>query len=154
MKADILRFAEAPSDLDPDSDSEFAIVPSGARGQGKGKGKAQTIAFEEELEEDGAPTVGVKVLGDGEESGDDDHSDDESSDGEGGETSGKSPEIILELAYIRDATLFDRDARTRRGKGRVELRELTGVLLLFFVSFVLPLFFVCYAISVHFFAEQ
>jgi hypothetical protein len=37
-----------------------------------------------------------------------------------------TPEKVLELAYIRDPKLFDRDAQTRRSKGRDELKRQTG----------------------------
>jgi activating signal cointegrator complex subunit 2 len=60
----------------------------------------------------------VKVLGDGE------GSDEEGA--EGGTESRLSPETILELAYIRDPKLFERDAQTRRGKARSELKAQTG----------------------------
>jgi hypothetical protein len=40
----------------------------------------------------------------------------------------KDVETILELAYLRDQTLFERDANTRRGSGREELRKATGAL--------------------------
>ena len=41
----------------------------------------------------------------------------------------KGPEIICELAYIRDPKLFDRDAQTRRSKARAELKTQTGIYL-------------------------
>ena len=40
------------------------------------------------------------------------------------------PETILELAYIRDPKLFDRDAQTRRSRGRQDLKSQTGACLL------------------------
>ncbi|KAF9234263.1 hypothetical protein BU15DRAFT_79219 [Melanogaster broomeanus] len=36
------------------------------------------------------------------------------------------PETILELAYIRDSKLFDRNAQTRRSKARADLKAQTG----------------------------
>jgi activating signal cointegrator complex subunit 2 len=136
MKADILRRAEAISDSD--SDEEEAIFsPAVHRGAGKGR----TVAFEEELDDDGVDGGGggaslavagrVKVLGDGEESGGDEDEEDENEEEGDGEEGKQTPETILELAYIRDPGLFDRDAQTRRGKGRVELRGLTGTGILF-----------------------
>jgi activating signal cointegrator complex subunit 2 len=64
----------------------------------------------------------IRLLGDGE-------SDTDSS--ESNESSGAGPkpldaETIIEQAYLRDASVFDWNANTRRGKGRVELRNLTG----------------------------
>jgi activating signal cointegrator complex subunit 2 len=127
MKADILRRAEAISD----SDSEDSPALTG---------KGRTVAFEEELDDDddgGAAGLsgGVKVLGGGEDSsGEEDEDEDPEGGGEaaglgvkerGGEQ--ERLETILELAYIRDPRLFDRDAQTRRGKGRVELRGVTGM---------------------------
>jgi len=38
----------------------------------------------------------------------------------------QSLETILELAYIRDPKLFDRDAQTRRSKTRSDLKAQTG----------------------------
>lgn len=38
----------------------------------------------------------------------------------------RSPETTLELAYIRDPKLFDRDASTRRSKARADLKAQTG----------------------------
>ncbi|KAF8240659.1 hypothetical protein L208DRAFT_1514844 [Tricholoma matsutake] len=67
----------------------------------------------------------VKIEGDGEESEDREEDEEE---GEGVETVSKTetPETILELAYIWDPKLFDRDAGTRRSKAREELRVQTG----------------------------
>lgn len=113
MKADILRRAEEASYSDEEDEGK-------------------DLAFEDELEEIDAAAV-VKVGGDGEESGDDD----EEGEGDGtgvGESSGKgkerektNPETILEMAYIQDAKVFERDAATRRGKDRVALRAQTGM---------------------------
>ncbi|EIM92125.1 uncharacterized protein STEHIDRAFT_143565 [Stereum hirsutum FP-91666 SS1] len=112
MKADILRRAEEANYSDEEEEGK-------------------DVAFEEELDyiDTGAA---VKVGGDGEESGEED----EEGEGDGvgaGESSGKgkerekaNPETILEMAYIRDAKVFERDAATRRGKDRVALRAQTG----------------------------
>lgn len=37
-----------------------------------------------------------------------------------------TPETILELAYIQNPKVFDRDAETRRSKARATLRARTG----------------------------
>lgn len=114
MKADILRRAEEASYSDEEDGGK-------------------DVAFVEELDE--IDTVAaVKVGGDGEESDEDDEEGEGDGAGTGtGETSGKgkerekaNPETILEMAYIQDAKVFERDAATRRGKDRVALRAQTG----------------------------
>lgn len=102
MKAEILRLAEAMS---ADSDEE----EGGARA-------LDVLDLDDNLDEAGVSTV--RVLGDGEDSGDE----------EGSEERGEpiKPETMLELAYIRDPKLFDRDAQTRRSKPRADLKQQTG----------------------------
>ncbi|RDB30021.1 CUE domain-containing protein 3 [Hypsizygus marmoreus] len=105
MKADILRRAEEISD-----DEEL----SGDAEDTKPKPKGSDLAFDDA---DEAPAV--TIGGDGE------------SDSEGGEDAEQQPqpqniETILELAYIRDPKVFDRDSATRREKARAELKERTG----------------------------
>lgn len=110
MKADILRRAEAMSDSEEEDDT----VPSG-------KSKGVNVAVPDELDE--LDELGGVKVRDGEPSED-----------EGSETDGENdgvatpatPETILELAYIRDPKLFERDAQTRRSKGRQELKAQTG----------------------------
>ncbi|KAI0266078.1 hypothetical protein BC834DRAFT_1041334 [Gloeopeniophorella convolvens] len=111
MKADILRRAEAPSD-DEDEDADALAIFGGAR---KGKGRAREVAFDDELDELGA----VRVAGDGEESSEG-GSEDEGDEGAPG------PETLVELAYIADPKVFERDAATRRSKERAALRAQTG----------------------------
>ena len=128
MKADILRRAEeaALADEDDDLDSFGDYTAS------KSKAKGLDVAFEEELD-DAAEGDTVKVR-DGDESeldGPDgasasDREGDDDDDGATGEAQKQSPETILELAYLRDAKLFERDGQTRRSKARVALREQTG----------------------------
>ncbi|KAJ7266903.1 hypothetical protein B0H12DRAFT_1010510 [Mycena haematopus] len=108
MKADILRRAEEISD---DEEDEGEI-----EGKSGAKGKAKEPVDDGDLDLDGAH---VKVAGDGEESGGED------GDGEEDEEA-LGPETICELAYIRDPKLFDRDAQTRRGKPRADLKAQTG----------------------------
>ena len=120
MKADILRLAEEAAYEDDEEDAE------GGR----------DVAFEDELGDDS----GVKVR-DGEGSDDDDDSGAENAEIKPvrwfhyarlmtsltcEQTTPAAPETILELAYIRDPKLFDRDAQTRRSKGRAELKTQTG----------------------------
>ncbi|GLB42322.1 putative CUE domain protein [Lyophyllum shimeji] len=105
MKADILRRAEAISD-DEEVEDDDAM---------KGK-KGLVLAFDDE-DEAGAGG-GLKIGGDGEESDVDE--------GEVEDAKPQSPETILELAYLRDPKLFDRDAQTRRSKARSELKAQTG----------------------------
>jgi activating signal cointegrator complex subunit 2 len=101
MKADILRRAEEMSDSD----------------EGDGDAGQRTLAFEED-----DPAVNtVAIPRDGEES-----TSGSGSENEEGGTTKANPETILELAYIRDPTLFDRDAQTRRGKGWEQLKGATG----------------------------
>jgi len=118
MKADILRRAEAISDEDED------ISPDTE------KGGQVTVAYEEELDLGGPDRL--KVAGDGEESseGEGDDGEGEGEGNEGRDSDGKvqnqTPETILELAYIRDPRLFERDAQTRRAKSRADLKAQTG----------------------------
>ncbi|KIP06461.1 hypothetical protein PHLGIDRAFT_459334 [Phlebiopsis gigantea 11061_1 CR5-6] len=109
MKADILRRAEAMSD----EEDEENVTANG------GKASGVDIAFEDELDAEG----GVRVR-DGQPS--EDEGDQEiDGDDEEAKTPAK-PETILELAYIRDPKLFDRDAQTRRSKARQDLKSQTG----------------------------
>lgn len=115
MKADILRRAEEVNYSDEENEW-------------------RDIAFEEEL--DGIDvSAAVKVGGDGEESDEDDEEGEgvESTEisGKGKEREKASPETLLEMVYIRDPKVFERDAATRRGKERVALRAQTGMLSLF-----------------------
>ncbi|KAG6852902.1 hypothetical protein C0991_008271 [Blastosporella zonata] len=110
MKADILRRAEAISDDEEDEESEE--FPAS-------KSKGLSLAFDED--EEGGATV--KIGGDGEESGDSDTEDEE---GDGLPEKTQDAETILELAYIRDPKLFDRDMQTRRSKARADLKAQTG----------------------------
>ncbi|KAG9313424.1 hypothetical protein JVU11DRAFT_5745 [Chiua virens] len=102
MKAEILQLTEAMS---VDSDEE------------SGRPRAlDVIDLDDDLDEPGASTV--RVLGDGEDSGD-----------EEGDERGVDPikpETVLERAYLRDPKLFDRDAQTRRSKQRSDLKQQTG----------------------------
>ncbi|KAL0946603.1 hypothetical protein HGRIS_012802 [Hohenbuehelia grisea] len=114
VKADILRRAEAMSS-DEDEEDEGAVT-------GNGKPKAIIVAYEDELEGLDSP---VKVIGDGEASSDSDEDDGEA-DGQD-EKQKQGPETILELAYIQDPNLFNRDAATRRSKARADLKACTGL---------------------------
>jgi activating signal cointegrator complex subunit 2 len=101
MKADILRRAEEMSDDDEEAEDD--------------------VPYDVEIEEGGA----IKIGGDGEESGEDVLDEIE-------EKSPSTPlnvETVLELAYIRDPKLFDRDSSTRKSKAREELRKQTGIYL-------------------------
>ncbi|KAJ7073533.1 hypothetical protein B0H15DRAFT_792719 [Mycena belliarum] len=110
MKADILRRAEEISD-DEEEDGEDT-------GNLGGKGKRKEPAEDGDLDLD-AVHGHVKVAGDGEDS------DAEDGDAEEDEEV-MSPETVCELVYIRDPKLFDRDAQTRRGKARADLKAQTG----------------------------
>lgn len=98
MKLEITRLAEAMSE---ESDEEES-----------GKRRAlDVIDLDDDLDKAGSGTV--KIVGDGEDSGDE-------------EADTIKPETILELAYIRDPKLFDRDAETRRSKARADLKRQSG----------------------------
>ncbi|KAG7448785.1 uncharacterized protein BT62DRAFT_979672 [Guyanagaster necrorhizus] len=99
MKADILRRAEEISDEEEDE--------AGTTG----------VFDEEDLEST------VKVGGDGEESDEDDA---EGVDVIEAAPAKQLPETILELVYIQDPKQFDRDANTRRSRGRADLKVQTG----------------------------
>ena len=114
MKADILRRAEAISDDDEDemSDSYGQVANTG------NKDKSKLIEI---FDDDDAGLVNnIRIVGDGEES-------DIDSDEEDEEEQAKSPEMILELAYLRDSRVFERDAVTRRSKARTDLKTQTGI---------------------------
>jgi len=117
MKADILRRAEALSTDEEDEEYDEPKL--------KGKGK---ISFPPDMDvgpdEDDEIPVPLRVAGDGEDSGDENDDDDEEAEEEGPQP----PETIVELAYLRDPKLFDRDAATRRSKARADLRAQTGKL--------------------------
>ncbi|KAG0697583.1 hypothetical protein DFH29DRAFT_984206 [Suillus ampliporus] len=100
MKADILRRAEAMSDGEEEEDG----------------------AKRAEVDDDIDFGDEVKVIGDGEASseGEDDGDEEEAP------PLKPNTETILELAYIRDAELFNRDANTRRSKARSDLKAQTG----------------------------
>ncbi|KAJ3848772.1 hypothetical protein EV368DRAFT_48655 [Lentinula lateritia] len=106
MKADILRRVEEFSSSEDEDEDEGKYID----------------ADDDPL----APTVAnkIKIVGDGEDS--------DSSDSEGGHNDDTdqpaklSPETILELAYIENAKLFDRDSATRGSQARKDLKEKTG----------------------------
>ncbi|TFK73503.1 hypothetical protein BDN72DRAFT_834632 [Pluteus cervinus] len=122
MKADILRRAEEISSDEEEEDTGWAQAP-GIAGEpsAAGKGRAPASSFDDD-DEDGPGVARVRVLGDGEESSDED----EEELSEARQAKPLSVETILELAYIRDPNDFNRDAQTRRGRARIELREKTG----------------------------
>ena len=118
MKADILRRAEAISDDDEDEMSD-------SHGQGANtgyKGKSKLIFIPDD--DDVGLVNNVRIVGDGEES---DVDSDEEDDGE----QSKSSEMILELAYMRDPKVFERDAVTRRSKARTDLKNQTGMVVFY-----------------------
>ncbi|KAH7886936.1 hypothetical protein F5I97DRAFT_2019936 [Phlebopus sp. FC_14] len=103
MKADILRRTE---NMSIDSDDE----------EGGQQRSPDVMYLDDDFDTGGRD---ARVIGDGETSGDE----------QGGEEKGPeppTPETVLELAYIRDPKLFDRDAETRRSKVRSELKAQTG----------------------------
>jgi activating signal cointegrator complex subunit 2 len=114
MKTDILRRVEEPSDSEDEEVNIFGI----AGGRPKGKSKMREVAFDDELEDVGS----VHVAGDGEESSADDDDDVDERD----EEPEMTPQAIVELAYIDNPKVFERNAATRRSKERAVLRARTG----------------------------
>ena len=107
VKTDILRRAEAPSDEEDEEVDIFGFASDHA------KRKVREIAFDDDLED----ISSVRVTGDGEESSADEYEDEEPD---------TSPQAILELAYITNPKVFERDAATRRSKERAALRAQSG----------------------------
>ncbi|KAJ7634761.1 hypothetical protein FB45DRAFT_790113 [Roridomyces roridus] len=103
MKAEILRIAEEISD-DEEEEAEEQV------------GKKKAPPEDGDLDTDGE-AIRLKIAGDGEESGGEDGDPEEES---------ITAQTICELAYLRDPKLFDRDAQTRRGKARADLKAQTG----------------------------
>lgn len=121
MKADILRRAEAISDDDEDEMNDS--YGQGANTDNKGKNKLIEI-----FDDDDAGLVNnANIVGDGEGS-------DVDSDEEDDEEQAKSPEIILELVYLRDPKVFERDAVTRRSKARTDLKTQTGIVVFYIIA--------------------
>lgn len=116
MKTDILRRAEAPSDSE---DEEVNIFGVASGHHAKGKGKVREVAFDDDDLED---VSRVRVAGDGEESSEDEDEDERDEEHE------TNPQTIVELAYIANPKVFERDAATRRSKERAALRAQTGAL--------------------------
>ena len=48
----------------------------------------------------------------------------------------KGPETILELAYLQDPKLFNRDGETRRSKARADLKAQTGIYMVFTLLYI------------------
>ncbi|KAI9438642.1 hypothetical protein H4582DRAFT_1852413 [Lactarius indigo] len=111
MKAGILRRVEEPSD----SEEEVIDMFGFAGDRTKGRGKVREVAFDDELDN----ISGVRIAGDGEESSEDEDEDE-------GEEAEPSIESILELAYMTNPKVFERDAATRRSKERAVLCAQTG----------------------------
>lgn len=116
MKADILRRAqEVSSDEEEDDTGKGPKPPTGRDGGSDTDTENEVIRG----------TINkVTIGGDGEDT-------DESNDDEPAPTkeqSNKPPsmEMILELAYIKDPSLFERDMKTRRSKARQDLKAQTG----------------------------
>jgi activating signal cointegrator complex subunit 2 len=115
MKTDILRRVEAPSDSEGEEVNFFGVTSDH---HAKGRSKVRVVAFDDDLED----VSSVRVAGDGEESSEDE---DEEERDEEHET---NPQTIVELAYIANPKVFERDAATRRSKERAALRAQTGAL--------------------------
>lgn len=120
IKADILRRAEAISDDDEDEKSDSHVQGPISVNTGN-KGKSKLVEFADD--DDAGLVNNVRIVGDGEES------DVESEEDE--EEQAKNPEIILELAYLRDPKVFERDAVTRRSNARTVLKSQTGIVIFY-----------------------
>ncbi|KAJ2927152.1 hypothetical protein H1R20_g9925, partial [Candolleomyces eurysporus] len=140
MKADILRRVEVMDQEDDDEEDEDDINPfdvpdapsSSSNSKGKSK-KVYEVAFEED--ELDLEDTAVRIPGAQGESDSDDNSEDEVgvTDAAGPGTSAdvdannmKRIEAILGQAYLSDPAVFARDAATRRGKARADLKARTG----------------------------
>lgn len=115
MKTDILRRAEAPSDSEGEEVNIFGVASDH---HAKGRSKVRVVAFDDDLED----VSSVRVAGDGEESSEDEDEDERDEEHE------TNPQTIVELAYIANPKVFERDAATRRSKERAALRAQTGAL--------------------------
>ncbi|KAF9559155.1 hypothetical protein CPC08DRAFT_709051 [Agrocybe pediades] len=121
MKADILRRAEAITDDEEEEEEETPREHDAAKGKGKEKEKEPSKrAVDMGPDDDEDDAVALRVAGDGEDTGDEDEDDEEE------EEEQQTPEVILELAYLRDPKVFERDAATRRSKARLDLKAQTG----------------------------
>ena len=118
MKADILRRVQE-MDLEDAEDEEFEAqyATTVTSSSGKGKEKAMEAIPGDEVELDNLRHV--KIAGDGESDNEGEESTDE-------DEKPPSVETMLELAYIRDPKLFDRDSATRRSTSRADLKAQTG----------------------------
>ncbi|KAG8780141.1 hypothetical protein FRC15_009732 [Serendipita sp. 397] len=103
MKADILRRAEAASEDEDEGPSRLRRT------------KRDIVYVDDEFEDLDGLTENVSVIGDG-----------ETSDGNGDDEQNNSIETILELAYIENPKLFDRDSATRKSDARAKLITKTG----------------------------
>ncbi|KAG8833609.1 hypothetical protein FRC18_003373 [Serendipita sp. 400] len=103
MKADILRRAEAASEDEDEGPSRLRRT------------KRDIVYVDDEFEDLDGLTENVSVIGDG-----------ETSDGNGDDEQNNSIETILELAYIENPKLFDRDSTTRKADARAKLIAKTG----------------------------
>ena len=107
MKWDIIRRVEEMEEAE-------AELLEDEEDNRKGKGKET-----DEEDEIALRTNRIRLLGD-------ERSDSDSSDDSGNEPEPLDPETVIEQAYLQDPSVFYRDANTRRGKARTELRNLTG----------------------------
>lgn len=108
------------SDEEEETEAEDAVTS-------KGKGKAkETPDFSDAVDlgpDDDEDIVPVRLGGDGEDTEEEEGEDED----EDGAEELQTPETIVELAYLRDPKLFDRDAATRRSKARADLKAQTGM---------------------------
>ena len=111
MKWDILRRVEKMEEAEAE-----LLEEEEDNSKRKMKLRSDTAYDEDEI---AVGTSRIRPLGD-------EQSDADSSSGSGTESEPLDPETVIEQAYFYDPSVFGRDASTRRGKARVELRNLTG----------------------------
>ena len=111
MKWDILQRVEEMEEAEAE-----LLEDEGDNRKEKGKPRPDTAYDEDEV---AVRASRIRLLADEE-------SDADSSDNSDTEPEPLVPETVIERAYLQDPIVFDRDANTRHGKARTELRNLTG----------------------------
>jgi len=111
MKGDILRRVEEMEEAEAELFEEEACNRRG-----------KDMHDDDEIGVGTSGTGRIRLLGDGESDTD---SYDSNESGTGSES--LDAETIIEQAYLRDPSVFDRDANTRWGKGRVRAAQSDGL---------------------------
>ncbi|KAF9528371.1 hypothetical protein CPB83DRAFT_813976 [Crepidotus variabilis] len=122
MKANILRRVEMISDDEEDEDVDFDPYGDSTNIAASGSKKQKAPAVVLGPDDDDLDDTHVSVAGDGEDTSDAEGSEDDDDEVETAAT----PDTMIEQAYLRDPKVFERDAATRRGKDRAQLKTQTG----------------------------